>query len=49
MSISAMEQKPSDLCSMLIESNWTVWRQLLVKLGDKTIKLYKWEIENQNL
>ncbi|XP_060590059.1 uncharacterized protein LOC132745226 [Ruditapes philippinarum] len=49
MSISAMEQKPSDLCSMLIESNWTVWRQLLFKLGDKTIKLYKWEIENQNL
>lgn len=47
LTISIMHQKPEDLCSMLIESNWTVWRQLLIRLDDPEIKLYSWEVENQ--
>ncbi|XP_053378199.1 uncharacterized protein LOC123528942 [Mercenaria mercenaria] len=47
LTISVMRQKPCDLCSMLIESNWTIWRQLLVKLGDTSIKLFEWEVQNQ--
>ncbi|XP_053391288.1 uncharacterized protein LOC128554084 [Mercenaria mercenaria] len=47
LTISVMRQKPRDLCSMLIESNWTIWRQLLVRLGDRSIKLFEWEVQNQ--
>lgn len=47
LTIGIMHQKPADLCAMLIESNWTMWRQLLVRLGDESIKLFDWELENQ--
>ncbi|XP_045165664.2 uncharacterized protein LOC123529401 [Mercenaria mercenaria] len=47
LTISVMRQKPCDLCSMLIESNWTIWRQLLVGLGDRSVKLFEWEVQNQ--
>lgn len=29
-----LEQKPADLCSLIIESNWFTWRHFLRKFGD---------------
>ena len=29
-----LEQKPADLCSLIIESNWFTWRHFLRKIGE---------------
>jgi Fic family protein len=29
-----LEQKPADLCSLIIESNWFTWRRFLRKIGE---------------
>jgi hypothetical protein len=29
-----LEQKPTDLCSLIIESNWCTWRRFLRKIGE---------------
>ncbi|KAK3598553.1 hypothetical protein CHS0354_010730 [Potamilus streckersoni] len=38
-----LSQKPSDLCALIIESNWSMWRQYLHILGIQKIKPYNWE------
>ena len=40
--IEILIQQPTDLCAMLIESNWTMWRQCFKKLGC-TLNLFRWE------
>ena len=29
-----LEQKPADLCSLIIESSWFTWRRFLRKIGE---------------
>ena len=29
-----LEQKPADLCSLIIESSWFTWRHFLRKIGE---------------
>ena len=43
LTMSIMQQKPEALCSLMIESNWAAWRQLLFRLGDNEIELRTWE------
>ncbi|XP_052813499.1 uncharacterized protein LOC128240735 [Mya arenaria] len=38
-----LQQEPRDLFAMLVESNWTMWRQFLIRLGDKSVVLFPWE------
>lgn len=47
LAIDIFRQKPSDLCAMLVESNWTMWRRILVDLKDSQIRLFDWEIQHQ--
>ena len=43
LAISVLHHKPSDLCAMVIESNWAMWRQLLFALGDDNITPFEWD------
>ncbi|KAL3856066.1 hypothetical protein ACJMK2_015262 [Sinanodonta woodiana] len=38
-----LRQKPSDLCALIIESNWSMWRKYLDILGIHKIEPYQWE------
>ncbi|KAK3596358.1 hypothetical protein CHS0354_037077 [Potamilus streckersoni] len=40
---TVLSQKPSELCALIIESNWSMWRQYLHTLGIEKIEPYKWE------
>ncbi|XP_052813400.1 uncharacterized protein LOC128240700 [Mya arenaria] len=40
---SLLQQEPSDLFAMLVESNWSMWRQFLIRLGDESVELFEWE------
>ena len=34
LALLILEQKPADLCSLIIESNWFTWRRFLRKIGE---------------
>ncbi|KAL3856067.1 hypothetical protein ACJMK2_015263 [Sinanodonta woodiana] len=38
-----LRQKPRDLCALIIESNWSMWRKYLDILGIHKIEPYQWE------
>ncbi|KAL3855924.1 hypothetical protein ACJMK2_015121 [Sinanodonta woodiana] len=40
-----LRQKPRDLCALIIESNWSMWRKYLDILGIHKIEPYQWESE----
>lgn len=43
-----LEQKPKELCSLIIESNWFTWRQFLHKIG-MDIELFEFEKKTQEI
>lgn len=44
--IEILKHFPEDLCAMMIESNWTMWGQFLLKLGILELKQFDWDYEN---
>ncbi|CAG2202633.1 unnamed protein product [Mytilus edulis] len=43
-----LEQKPNELCSLVIESNWFTWRQFLHRIGED-VQLFDFEKKPQEI
>ncbi|XP_063442289.1 uncharacterized protein LOC134722599 [Mytilus trossulus] len=43
-----LEQKPNELCSLVIESNWFTWRQFLHRIGED-IELFDFERQTREI
>lgn len=46
--VRTLKQAPSDLCAMLIESNWAMWRQCLKQLKLLDQNLHDWEVDRSS-